>query len=90
MRYLIDDTGLIVGKINTNNYKVSKDVILTIQTTENLNYLWDIAQELNNNRQLSNQKLKQISNDLYKIKQRFNKAKLGKVKEELIRAINRR
>jgi hypothetical protein len=60
-----------------------------VQNSENLNFLWEIALELNNNKALSNAKLQVISNHLYHLKKRTNKKKLDAVKEVLITAIQR-
>ena len=60
-----------------------------VQNSENLNFLWEIALELNNNGALSNAKLQVISNHLYHLKKRTNKKKLDAVKEVLITAIQR-
>jgi hypothetical protein len=59
-----------------------------IRRSENLNYLWGIALELNNNKVLSNPKLQIISNHLYNLKQRRNSKRLATVKEMLIRSIS--
>ena len=73
----------------TYNLNVSylKSRLDKIRKSENLNYLWEIALELNNNKVLSNAKLQIISNHLYHLKQRRNSKKLASVKEMLIRSI---
>ena len=73
----------------TYNLSVSylKSQLDKIQQTENLNYLWSIALELNSNKVLSNAKLQIISNHLYKLKQRRNSKRLATVKEMLISSI---
>ena len=73
----------------TYNLSVSylKSQLDKIQQTENLNYLWSIALELNSNKVLSNAKLQIISNHLYKLKQRRNSKRLATVKEMLINSI---
>jgi len=58
-----------------------------IRQSENLNYLWSIALELNSNKVLSNAKLQIISNHLYNLKQRRNSKRLATVKEMLISSI---
>ena len=73
----------------TYNLSVShlKSQLDKIRQSENLNYLWSIALELNNNKVLSNPKLQIISNHLYNLKQRRNSKRLA-VKEMLIRSIS--
>jgi len=76
-----DTLNLSLGHMKTKFDKV--------QNSENLNFLWEIALELNNNGALSNAKLQVISNHLYHLKKRMNKKKLDAVKEVLITAIKR-
>lgn len=73
----------------TYNLSVSylKSQLDKIRQSENLNYLWEIALELNSNKVLSNAKLQTISNHLYKLKQRRNSKRLATVKEMLINSI---
>ena len=75
----------------TYNLSVSylKSHLDKIRQSENLDYLWDIALELNNNKVLSNAKLQIISNHLYNLKQRKNSKRLATVKETLIRSIHK-
>jgi len=73
----------------TYNLSVShlKSQLDKIRQSENLNYLWSIALELNNNKVLSNAKLQIISNHLYNLKQRKNSKRLETVKKMLINSI---
>jgi hypothetical protein len=73
----------------TYNLSVSylKSHLNKIRQSENLNYLWSVALELNNNKVLSNAKLRIISNHLYNLKQRRNSKRLATVKEMLISSI---
>lgn len=64
-----------------------KSEIKKIEDTENLNFLWHIAIELNRNKILSNTKLNTISNHLYNLKKRKNSKRLATVKEMLISSI---
>jgi len=75
----------------TINMSISylKTKIDKIQNTENLNYLWEIALELNNNKALTNTKLQAISKNLYDLKRRMNKNKLNAVKQILICTIQK-
>ncbi len=75
----------------TINMSISylKTKIDKIQNTENLNYLWEIALELNNNKALTNTKLQAISKNLYDLKRRMNKNKLNAVKQILIYTIQK-
>ena len=75
----------------TINMSISylKTKIDKIQNTENLNYLWEIALELNNNKALTNTKLQAISKNLYDLKRRMNKNKLNAVKQILIHTIQK-
>ncbi len=58
-----------------------------IRRSENLNYLWSVALELNSSKVLSNAKLQIISNHLYNLKRCRNSKRLATVKEMLISAI---
>lgn len=73
----------------TYNLSVSylKSQINKIRQSENLNYLWSIAFELNRNKVLSNAKCRIISNHLYNLKQRRNSKRLATVKEMLIKTL---
>jgi hypothetical protein len=75
----------------TMNMSISylKTQIDKIQSSENLNYLWEIALELNNNKALTNTKLQAISKNLYDLKRRMNKNKLNAVKQILIYTIQK-
>jgi hypothetical protein len=77
--------------ITQATYKLSVSYLQShldkIRQSENLNYLWSIALELNSNKVLSNAKLQIISNHLYNLKRRRDSKRLATVKEMLISAI---
>lgn len=71
------------------SYLKSPAMIEKIRRSENLNHLWEIAQDLNNNKILSNSKLANISSDICDLKKRRNRKKLERVKETIINSIKR-
>lgn len=71
------------------SYLKTPAMIEKIQRTENLNYLWEIAQELNNNKFLSNKNLSTISYHIYNLKKRRNRRKLEEVKGIILNTIKK-
>jgi hypothetical protein len=87
---LTDDTGIVVAKKLTSKYTWSqsrKEIVLKKLQNGSLNYLWDIAQELNHDQLISNHKLAEISRIIIKLKQRSNKKQLAKLVETLSKTV---
>jgi len=88
--YLTDDTGIVVVKkiVSCHTWSQShKEAVLKKLQNCSLNYLWDIAQELNHDKLISNRQLAEISRIIYKLKQRSNKKQLAKLVETLSKTI---
>ncbi len=85
-KLLIDDTGIVVGYTNQGKTIVPESTIQRIKSTENPNVLWEIAQELNRDKFLSNKALSNISHDLTKIKARRNIKAFERVRQIILKA----
>lgn len=90
---LVDDCGIVVGYIKKKNTGLSKLSKATyekycnnINTTNSVNVLWEIAQEL----ELNNRTLAKISSLCFDLKRRMDKKKLKRVKTLLLKYINKK